>query len=889
MWSRYGGVEGARRLMRAPFGAVIAALAVLLLGVGSAAATHLFSNTAGHTTEEQLVADDNGTNNGYDTLATKTPGQSRIVRDGASESDTSFPNAQSGRDTRRQSLSYFAQLTDFQLADEESPGRVEFLDPGANAAWRPQEALGPFAVEYSLRQVNAFAGASPVQQGDGSRAAMDFALMTGDQADSAQRNETVWVRELLEGGTPLDFNSGVTDTEDPSAYNPTAHPSCAPYSLPPPPGGFENPPSEAPLYTGVQDYTDYDEGNVFLPQYYDPNDVRGTWATSGWPTYNGLLDRAQTLTLTPAGLSVPSYVTNGNHDPLVQGNEDPVAAFEAVATSCLKMLASTAAPANPGVPDPSVLLAPPAASTLVPPDPARRYVSKPQIKAIYGASNRDNDHGFDFVDPAQDTASNGTASYYAWDPPEAPGFRFINIDTVSEGGQTAEGVGCGSANGNIDDPQFQWLKGELDAATARDKLIVLFGHHPIRSLCTEIPDENAQPCTVQDNHGDTPEHDVNPGCDLDPRVSEPLHLGEPSQRPPGNTTQTLVELLGNYNHLIAYVPGHTHENKVLPCGLAAGCTGDDAWWEVNTSSVADWPQQSRLIEVMDNRDGTLSIFATIIDHASPATPPAPCATPGCASGFTAAEMASIARNFAYNDTQGGPPSGEGATKDKNVELLVPDPRLRGYARPQSATPSTVRLVPAFEPCIGGASTHAAPLAAPSCSPPQQTSDYLTVGTPDANGKPAVAAGRLGMTVVGESPINLGNGDQADVVLEASFTDVRNQGSLTDYTGELRFVPTLRITDRFNGPPGGPAQREPATTVEVPLPITVPCMATVDAAGATCNLTTGADAVAGGNLAREAQRAVWELGQIRVYDGGADGDADTTGDNTLFAVQGTFAP
>jgi hypothetical protein len=27
----------------------------------------------------------------------------------------------------------------------------------------------------------------------------------------------------------------------------------------------------------------------------------------------------------------------------------------------------------------------------------------------------------------------------------------------------------------------------------------------------------------------------------------------------------------------------------------------------------------------------------------------------------------------------------------------------------------------------------------------------------------------------------------------------------------------------------------------------------------------------------------------VFDGGADGDADTTGDNTLFAVQGAFTP
>jgi hypothetical protein len=521
-------------------------------------------------------------------------------------------------------------------------------------------------------------------------------------------------------------------------------------------------------------------------------------------------------------------------------------------------------------------------------------VSKPQIKAIYGANGQDNDHGFGFVDSAQNTASNGTASYYAWDPPQAPGFRFINIDTVSGGGQTAEGVPggaslCGSADGNIDDPQFQWLQSELDAATARDQLIVLFGHHPIRSLCTNIPDEAAQPCTVQDSHGDTPEHDINPGCDLDPRLSEPIHLGEPSQRPTGNTTQTLVELLGNYDHVIAYVPGHTHENRVLPCGLAAGCTGDDAWWELNTSSIADWPQQSRLIEVMDNHDGTLSIFGTILDHASPATPPAPCSTPGCASGFTADQLASIARNMAYNDPQGGPPGGEGVAKDKNVELLVRDPRLRGYARPKAATPLNIRLVPAFEECTSANASHGAPLAVPSCSPPQAASDHLTVGTPDATGKAPNSVGLLTLTQQGESPINPNNGDQADVAISSSFTDVLNQGSLTDYTGELRFVATLRITDRFNGTSGGPNQLEPATTTDVPLTFTVPCSATTGSEGASCNLASSADAVTGGNVANEGKRAVWQLGSVEVFDGGSDGDGDTTGDNTLFAVQGLYAP
>ena len=50
------------------------------------------------------------------------------------------------------------------------------------------------------------------------------------------------------------------------------------------------------------------------------------------------------------------------------------------------------------------------------------------------------------------------------------------------GGQTAEGAGAGSSNGNIDDPQFQWLKGELQAAKDRNQMVVIFGHHPFRSM-----------------------------------------------------------------------------------------------------------------------------------------------------------------------------------------------------------------------------------------------------------------------------------------------------------------------------------------------------------------------------------------------------------------------
>ena len=205
---------------------------------------------------------------------------------------------------------------------------------------------------------------------------------------------------------------------------------------------------------------------------------------------------------------------------------------------------------------------------LVPPDPLRRFVSKQQMKAILGANNVDNDHGFDFVNPQQNQASNGAASYYAWNPPQTPGVRFIAIDTNSEGGIVGEGPQNGSSNGNLDHPQFLWLRNELNKAENQGKLIVIFGHHPVRSMDSVVPDEATGECTgVQHSHGDTPEHDTNPGCDPDPRISEPLHFGNPEQAArAGSNAKTFTELLAKHPNVIAYVAGHTHEHQLLPCG-----------------------------------------------------------------------------------------------------------------------------------------------------------------------------------------------------------------------------------------------------------------------------------------------------------------------------------
>jgi hypothetical protein len=206
-----------------------------------------------------------------------------------------------------------------------------------------------------------------------------------------------------------------------------------------------------------------------------------------------------------------------------------------------------------------------------------------------------------------------------------------------------------------------------------------------------------------------------------------------------------------------------------------------------------------------------------------------------------------------------------------------------YARPKAATPVTVRLVPSYKQCTSANGTHGAPLASPSCNPPVLTSNSLTIGSPDSNGQAANSTGDVILKVVGESPIDPNNGDQADLEITADLTDVRNQSDLTDYTGELRAVLPLRVTDRNNEPGNSAA----ATVTDTPLGFPVPCSATDGPEGGSCQVSTTVDAVMPG-IATEGKRAIWRLGQVQVFDGGPDGDADTA-DNTLFAVQGAFAP
>ena len=208
--------------------------------------------------------------------------------------------------------------------------------------------------------------------------------------------------------------------------------------------------------------------------------------------------------------------------------------------------------------------------------------------------------------------------------------------------------------------------------------------------------------------------------------------------------------------------------------------------------------------------------------------------------------------------------------------------LDGYPRPAGASPLRVPLVPAYKSCSAPNSSHGAPLSFPSCNPPDLESQFLTVGTPDSNGKTAKSIGSVRFGVIPGDPET--SEDEADVQIAVSLTDVRRQADLDDYSGELEADSTLRITDKLSGAAGD----EPATVSDFAFPVTVPCAGTADTTvGATCAITTTLDSVLPGAV-REGKRAIWELGQIEVSDGGSDGLASTEG-NTVFARQGIFVP
>ena len=393
-------------------------------------------------------------------------------------------------------------------------------------------------------------------------------------------------------------------------------------------------------WEGVHD----NEPTSYDTHYWHPEGPQGDQApdqaiaTYGFPVVPGLLDAAR-RPFTPRGLSIPWYTCYGNHDGLVQGNFPRSFQFSTVATGPVK-ITSLPAGASPDdvargltAGDPAVLATLATAPTrVVTADPARRVISRAEtVKEHFQTGGLPVGHGY-----TAENVSKGTA-YYSFDP--APLVRGIVLDTVNPNGESS---------GSIDSTQLAWLRAQLQAATGpgRNRLVILFSHHTIDTMTNSIP-----------------------------------VVDEPGERVLGPEVR---DLLLQFPNVIAWVNGHTHVNQVTAHRRATG----GGFWEVNTAAHVDFPSQARILELVDNRDGTLSIFATVVDADAPLT------NGGQISSTRA--LAALARELAANDWQERSEARRGKVEDRNVELLVAAPfPLTAAAAP--AAPPTAAPEPTPRP------------------------------------------------------------------------------------------------------------------------------------------------------------------------------------------------
>ncbi len=385
-------------------------------------------------------------------------------------------------------------------------------------------------------------------------------------------------------------------------------------------------------------FIDLMDGRQLRPDTGGPG-YEGVQSESPDPRYPDLLGLAQ-LPFLPEGIRYPWYTAVGSRDVLVQGNFPRSEASSQIAVGDKKIIDVAAEQKEEVCEDPALLLDPKRTQEIladegtevrsVTPDPDRRLLSRREwMQELFDSPERPGPVGHGFSQQNLDD----NVAYYVF---EHGPLAFIVLDTVNP---------AGFAAGSIDVAQFEWLTRQLTARSSlfydgdgrlveskgSDRLIVIASHHSLDRLNNRLPDPSG-----------------------DERVLGPA----------------LEELLHRFPNVIAHITGSGHANRITarPDPLRRG----GSYWEVSTASPVAFPMRSRLLELTDNRDGTISLFTTVYDLDAPIDP-RDAGDPTSGDGVNEAQLAAVARSLAAQDPQRDPEAAGLAVSDRNAELLLPAP------------------------------------------------------------------------------------------------------------------------------------------------------------------------------------------------------------------------
>ena len=359
---------------------------------------------------------------------------------------------------------------------------------------------------------------------------------------------------------------------------------------------------------------------------YHPEDPTGDmWGPYGFPSVPGLLEAVVTTEVQSPGMPAPWYSVFGNHDVLFNGfigQDDSLRtlatgdvkyySFESWIVEHLTGISLDVSPIQRMLNHVRQQFAIIGGFKRIGSDPERRLLEGQDFMAAHfedtGAGPGPVGHGW----AQSDLDANRT--YWTADLGES--IRMFGLDTCNR---------LVGADGAVPRDQFDWLEAGLAECVEQDKLAIILSHHNTLTL------EN------------TAESLFHPGEEL-------IHAPD------------FVTMLLRYPNMILWLNGHTHMNTIRAHRSEDGSGG---FWEVTTASCIDYPQQQQLVDICDNRDGTLSIFAITLDHASDAQ-----WTDG---DLSQRGIASLSRELASNDWVATPLALVGSELDRNVELLVPAP------------------------------------------------------------------------------------------------------------------------------------------------------------------------------------------------------------------------